>query len=156
MAERPKTNASPIQLTVATAEVKKEKPEGKLFYILPPLVVLAVFVYCMCVKPNIPAAPRAATMEEKLQEVAGDMDLEDLENFVAQEDRASAGSSADAAQPEEDAQPAEDVQPEEDTQPAEDDAPVSDDDVAATDEDEAETGADDVSADDELTPDDEV
>lgn len=41
------------ELKVATAEVKEEKKEGPLFYILPPLVVLAVFVYCMVATPSI-------------------------------------------------------------------------------------------------------
>lgn len=44
------------ELKVATAAVKEEKKEGPLFYILPPLVVLAVFVYCMVATPPTPAA----------------------------------------------------------------------------------------------------
>lgn len=43
------------ELKVATAEVKEEKKEGPLFFILPPLVVLAVFVYCMVSTPPAPS-----------------------------------------------------------------------------------------------------
>ncbi len=46
------------ELKVATAVVKEEKKEGPLFYILPPLVVLAVFVYCMV------SVPPAKTSED--------------------------------------------------------------------------------------------
>lgn len=48
------------ELKVATAEVKEEKKESPLFYILPPLVVLAVFVYCMVATPPAPAESSTA------------------------------------------------------------------------------------------------
>lgn len=43
----PKTK-SPFgsQLKVATAEVKRVKAEGPLYYILPPVLVLAVIIFC--------------------------------------------------------------------------------------------------------------
>lgn len=34
------------KLKVATSVVRKEEGEGPLFYILPPLLVIAVFVFC--------------------------------------------------------------------------------------------------------------
>lgn len=43
------------ELKIATAEVKEEKKDSPLFYILPPLVVAAVFVYCMVSTPPAPA-----------------------------------------------------------------------------------------------------
>ena len=46
-----------IKLTVATAEVKEQKPEGPLFYILPPLVVAAVFFYCTQSTPHMVPPP---------------------------------------------------------------------------------------------------
>lgn len=41
-----------IKLTVATAETREVKPEGPLFYILPPLVVGLVFLYCAVGTPH--------------------------------------------------------------------------------------------------------
>lgn len=72
MAETKQNDASPIKLTVATAERREVKMESPLFYILPPLVVVAVFVYCMVGTPNIPpaAAPTAKPAEE--------VDIDDL------------------------------------------------------------------------------
>ena len=43
------------KLVVATAEVQRRKPEGLLYYLLPPLLVLAVIIYCHVA--DSPAAP---------------------------------------------------------------------------------------------------
>ena len=63
-----------IKLTVATAEVQKAKSEGFLFYILPPLVVAAVFIYCMHAQPHwltpppeLPLVQEAPMSEEEAE-----------------------------------------------------------------------------------------
>lgn len=75
MAEDKENEASPIQLTVATAERREVKMESPLFYILPPLVVAAVFIYCMVSTPDIPAASAAPAVEAKADE---GIDLDDF------------------------------------------------------------------------------
>ena len=55
------------ELKVATAAVKEEKKEGPLFYILPPLVVLAVFVYCMVATPPAPAEATSDSEEAAIE-----------------------------------------------------------------------------------------
>lgn len=64
------------ELKIATAEVKEEKKEGPLFYILPPLVVLAVFVYCLV---STPPAPTEETLSDE------DAAIEQMENSTNEE-----------------------------------------------------------------------
>ena len=67
MAAKPERKSSPIQLTVQTSEVQEVKSEGILYYILPPMVVAAVFLYCAVSTPDLPpaatTAPAAAPVE---------------------------------------------------------------------------------------------
>lgn len=49
-----------FKFKVATAEVHQRK-EGALFYILPPLPVLGVFIYCAMVSPEKATPPPATT-----------------------------------------------------------------------------------------------
>ncbi len=61
---------SESKLKVATSVVRKEEKEGALFYILPPLLVVAVFAFCALSEPptlvrdagaqGISAAPEAS------------------------------------------------------------------------------------------------
>ncbi|MBQ8479957.1 MAG: hypothetical protein IJ503_06185 [Akkermansia sp.] len=55
------------KLKIATAEVKRVKPEGPLYYILPPVLVLAVLIFCYTATPpksaTAPAEPAAAAQE---------------------------------------------------------------------------------------------
>ncbi len=44
------------KLKIATAEVKRVKSEGPLYYILPPVLVLAVIIFCYTATP-----PKSAT-----------------------------------------------------------------------------------------------
>ncbi len=46
------------KLKVATAEVKQVEPEGPMYYILPPLLVLIVIIFCYAVES--PAVGKAA------------------------------------------------------------------------------------------------
>jgi hypothetical protein len=46
------------KLKVATADVKQVEPEGPMYYILPPLLVLIVIIFCYTVES--PAAGKAA------------------------------------------------------------------------------------------------
>ncbi|MBR3925216.1 MAG: hypothetical protein IKJ58_00460 [Akkermansia sp.] len=46
------------KLKVASAEVKQVEPEGPLYYILPPLLVLIVIIFCYAVES--PAAGKSA------------------------------------------------------------------------------------------------
>ena len=54
-------------LRVASAEVQRKKPEGLLYYILPPALVLGVIIYChvaqspAAAKPSAAPAPAAVT-----------------------------------------------------------------------------------------------
>lgn len=89
MAENKEKQASPIQLTVATSEQREVQMESKLFYILPPLLVAAVFLYCMVSEPAekpAPATPAAVAEPE-------DIDMEefsDEELEIGDEDEPSA------------------------------------------------------------------
>lgn len=76
-----------IQLTIATAEVKKKKAEGPLFYILPPLVVAAVFIYCNQSTPHMvpPPPPPVQLPEEPMSE-------EEAEFYADQDEPAPSGS----------------------------------------------------------------
>ena len=62
-------NKSPLgaKLKIATAEVKRVKPEGPLYYILPPVLVLAVLIFCYTATPpksaTEPAEPAATAQE---------------------------------------------------------------------------------------------
>ena len=60
------------ELKVATAEVKEEKKEGPLFYILPPLLVLAVFIYCMVSTPPAPATTTMDSEDEAIEMIEAD------------------------------------------------------------------------------------
>lgn len=60
------------ELKVASAEVKEEKKEGLLFYILPPLVVLAVFVYCMVSTPPSVSAETMDSEDEAIEQMEAD------------------------------------------------------------------------------------
>ncbi|MBR5521933.1 MAG: hypothetical protein IKV82_00495 [Akkermansia sp.] len=60
------------ELKIATAEVKEEKKEGPLFYILPPLVVLAVFIYCMVATPPAPAEDSLDSEDEAVLQMEAD------------------------------------------------------------------------------------
>lgn len=60
------------ELKIATAEVKEEKKEGPLFYILPPLVVLAVFIYCMVATPPAPAEGSLDSEDEAVLQMEAD------------------------------------------------------------------------------------
>lgn len=68
----PKTK-SPFgsQLKVATAEVKRVKAEGPLYYILPPALILAVIIFCYTATSPATAdksgseAPAAAAAEQE-------------------------------------------------------------------------------------------
>lgn len=95
MAAKPETTESPLQLTVATAERRKVKMESPLFYILPPLVVAAVFVYCMVGTPDIPPpapAPAAVAPQEELDAA----DFTDDELAVDDADASAEDSGSDA------------------------------------------------------------
>ena len=64
---------------VETSERRDVRTESPLFYILPPLLVAAVFVYCMVGTPDVqPAAasatPVAADGEQTVAEEDFDMD----------------------------------------------------------------------------------
>lgn len=73
MAENKEPSASPIQLTVVTSEQRNVQTESKLFYIIPPLMVAAVFLYCMVSEPAVkPAA--AATPAAVAEPTEIDMD----------------------------------------------------------------------------------
>lgn len=48
------------RLKVASAEVKRQEPEGPLFYILPPALVLAVIIFCHCATPPADATEKKA------------------------------------------------------------------------------------------------
>lgn len=52
------------QLKIATAEVKQDKKDGPLFYILPPLLVVAVFVYCLIATPPAPQVTEEQPSEQ--------------------------------------------------------------------------------------------
>ena len=84
MADMKENEASPIQLTVATSERRELKMESPLFYILPPLVVAAVFVYCMVSTPDIPPAPAEPAAAKQTEEL--DMDDFSEEELNVDED----------------------------------------------------------------------
>ncbi len=67
------------ELKVATAEVKEEKKEGPLFYILPPLVVLAVFVYCMVSVPPMKSESAVDEDEAAIEMIEAEESDEELE-----------------------------------------------------------------------------
>lgn len=79
MAVKTEKDESPIKLTVATAERQEVKTDSVLIYILPPLVVLAVFLYCMVADPDLPppaAAPAAKPIEDIDMEEFSDEELD--------------------------------------------------------------------------------
>lgn len=63
-----KTGKKPIKLTIATAEAKSSKPEGILFYLLPPLLVVAVFLYCANAHPHMLPPPEQPEPEQPMSE----------------------------------------------------------------------------------------
>ena len=65
MADKNEKGAAPIQLKVATSETLEAKPESIWFYILPPLVVAAVFLYCMIATPDLPPPPTTAASADQ-------------------------------------------------------------------------------------------
>ncbi len=89
-----------FEFKVATAEVQQQK-QGVLFYILPPLVVLGVFVYCAMMSPEKATPPPATTAppqkieysttaqpvsdEELNEEGEGDAEEEEEEGDTADE-----------------------------------------------------------------------
>lgn len=74
MAAKPETTESPLLLKVETAERREVKMESPLFYIVPPLLVLAVFVYCMVATPDVPATPAAQPAAAAARQDTLDMD----------------------------------------------------------------------------------
>ena len=124
MAAKPDQSSSPIQLTIATSEVKQQKSEGILFYVLPPLVIAAVFVFCSISKPDIKApAPAAPAVTAQQKEALDNMDVSDLQDDEGapaddEEPAVSGGGAAPVTTPE----PAAD----EDETPADDDAAAGD------------------------------
>lgn len=92
MAANKENDASPIQLTVATAERREVKYESPLFYILPPLVVVAVFAYCWLGTPNVPP-PAAAPVENKAVE---EVDIDDFSDDELNVDDEAGEEDADA------------------------------------------------------------
>lgn len=58
------TNKPKFDFRIETAEVRKEK-QGFLFYVLPPLLVLGVFVYCDMKSPE-KAAVSASPVVQKV------------------------------------------------------------------------------------------
>lgn len=80
MAAKPETTESPLLLKVETAERREVKMESPLFYIVPPLLVLAVFVYCMVATPDVPASPAA-----KPAAAAARQDTLDMDDFSDEE-----------------------------------------------------------------------
>lgn len=130
MAAKPDQSSSPIQLTIATSEVKQQKSEGILFYVLPPLVIAAVFVFCSISKPDIKApAPAAPAVTAQQKEALDNMDVSDLQDDEGapaddEEPAVSGGGAAPVTTPE----PAVDEEPaaDEDETPADDDAAAGD------------------------------
>ncbi len=57
------TNTPKFDFKVETAEVHRQK-QGFLFYVLPPLLVLGVFVYCDMKSPKKAAVPAFPTVQK--------------------------------------------------------------------------------------------
>ena len=60
------------KLKVATSVVRKEKGEGPLFYILPPLLVVAVFAFCALSGSPTPVREAASQGEAAVAAPAGE------------------------------------------------------------------------------------
>lgn len=75
------------KLKVATSVVRKEEGEGALFYILPPLLVVAVFAFCALSGSPTPAREAASQGEAAAaaaSEKAAPQSLSPAENASAQ------------------------------------------------------------------------
>lgn len=116
MAAKPEKNNSPIQLTIATAEVSKQERESILFYVLPPLLVVAVFIYCICATPDLPpAAPAVAASQQ--EQVSPDDEVDDFsdEDFEGIDAEVNTDADDQASEPDASSASTDDAEPSTDT-----------------------------------------
>lgn len=82
MAIKLPTSAPGIKLQVASAEVKRQKAEGPLYYILPSVLVIGVLAFCYTATPPVAAPASAESSMDDFAETSASPASDDLSDML--------------------------------------------------------------------------